>query len=133
MAAFGIGLQNFGNYPINSPAFDILERIDGRIGRNDGAVTFAKLGAEFGVIMILIPLIALLRILPIIRRFSFQTSVSAAFTLALLIELFVRGVGYFSPTFLIGTAIVFKPSLMGSKIAFKSASDQVMLRSIPRP
>lgn len=102
---FGVGLQNFGNHPINSASFDILFEIDGRVNLHGGSVTFAKLGAEFGPIALIFPLLLATIVTSLIRNLSNVNPITLAFSLAALIELLLRGLGYFSPSFLFGTAI----------------------------
>lgn len=109
---WGIGLQNFGYYPIDSPAFDILMRIDGRVSIHDGAVTFSKLGTEYGLWSLFVPFFALMLLLRSIFKRDARSALLVAYCFALLIELFLRGVGYFSPTFLLGVAMVFSPSMI---------------------
>jgi hypothetical protein len=104
---YGIGIQNFGNYPVNSSAFDLLEAVDGRVGLHDSAVTFAKLGSELGIFMVALPILASVCVFRAIRFGGDKAYIIASFSIALLIELFIRGVGYFSPTFLIALPLIF--------------------------
>lgn len=103
---WGVGLQNFGQHPVNSAAFDILFEIDGRVSLNDGAVTFAKLGSEFGIFSLLLPIMLLVYF---VRTAFVQipgSKLGIPFAIALLIELFFRGTGYFSPTFIFGFCLL---------------------------
>jgi hypothetical protein len=115
----GIGFQNLGNEPPGS-ATEIIRALTNEIDLNraDGGFLFAKIGGEFGVVGILAMLsLLILAILSGLRlrrelRFKFPIENALAIvplcsTYIIIVEVLVRGVGYFSPTFII--AIYFIP------------------------
>jgi hypothetical protein len=115
----GIGFQNLGNEP-PGPATAILARLmdDHTLNRADGGFLFAKLGGEFGAVGIMTALSLLaLAIWSFFRlRRELRHTLNAETALALIplcstyifiIEILVRGVGYFSPSLIV--AIYFIP------------------------
>lgn len=107
----GVGFQNFGVEP-SGQAAELLDAILGSpINRADGGFLAAKLVGEFGVVGVVITLfmvilsirsgIALRRFIHHGRTYRKSDTVSLCFTYSIILELFFRGVGYFSPSFLI--------------------------------
>ncbi len=108
-SGFGIGFQNLGNEPPGT-ATSILESLhDSALNRTDGGFLMAKIVGEFGIVGLLF--VFFLFILSIaagfflrrnIQEFKFGENISYFFPLCaiymLIVELFIRGVGYFSPS-----------------------------------
>lgn len=108
-SGLGIGFQNLGNEPPGATTLILKSLYDSALNRADGGFLMAKIVGEFGVVGIIFVL------------FMFITSVAAGYTLRrhikkssftrnavylfplcsiymIFIELFIRGVGYFSPS-----------------------------------
>jgi hypothetical protein len=118
----GIGFQNLGNEPPGA-ATGIIRALTNEIDLNrlDGGFLFAKMGGEFGVLGIVAGLslliLAILSGTRIRRELKSRLKISDAIAIIplcssymLVVELVIRGVGYFSPTFII--AIYFMPMTM---------------------
>lgn len=118
----GIGFQNLGNEPPGE-ATAIISTLtnDSTLNRADGGFLFAKIGGEFGVIGVIAALsLLVLAILSGIRlRRELKSRLNTENALALIplcstyiviVEMLIRGVSYFSPTFLI--VIYFMPKAL---------------------
>ncbi len=114
---WGIGFQQLGFGPINSPTADIVYRLAGTdTNLKDGGFTLAKILAEFGVFGVMLMAFytaAMLRCGWLLRTIATGTrnaDVGVILALALVagfgVEAFVRGIGYFS-----GSAILLLSAL----------------------
>jgi hypothetical protein len=107
---FGIGFQNLGIEP-SGQATLLLDNLTGSpLNRSDGSFLAAKLIGEFGVIGVAAVIYATtlsIRSGLLLRKHINKQDDQASyitplcFTYTLLLELFVRGTGYFSPTLVI--------------------------------
>lgn len=116
---WGIGFQQLGFGPINSPTADIVYRLAGTdTNLKDGGFTLAKILAEFGafgVVLMVFYTAAMLRCGWLLRTIATGTrsaDVSVILALSLVagfgVEAFVRGIGYFSgSTILLLSALFF--------------------------
>jgi hypothetical protein len=113
--AWGIGFQQLGFAPTNVLATEMIRRVGGgEQNLADGSFLAVKLGAEFGVLglfflsMFLFKLASAIIDLRLIARKRAESPVGVTFALgvftAFFIELFVRGVGYFSGSALLAFA-----------------------------
>jgi len=102
----GVGVQNFGSYPVESDAYYKLLLVDGRSNTNDGGVSVAKIGSELGVFSIIIPIMCVQSIFHYLRAKDGWSSIGVAYAISILCEFFIRGVGYFSPTMIIGMSVI---------------------------
>ena len=102
---WGVGFQQFG---IASPTGDVTERIralNGNLDLNlfDGGSTASKLLGEFGLFGAIIDMMFIVRAVQalwILKRVEYLpdlTLFAKCVEIGILIELFIRGVGYFSP------------------------------------
>lgn len=110
-SGFGIGFQNFGNEP-PGPSTLILDSLhDSALNRADGGFLMAKIVGEFGVVGFMFVLFLLITSIVAgyilrrrIQKMSFTHNTLDLFPLCaiymLIVELFFRGVGYFSPSLL---------------------------------
>jgi hypothetical protein len=105
----GIGFQNFGNEPSGDASFALSLLTESGLNRSDGGFLLAKLGGEFGLIGVFAVFFLSITSISagyILRKKilsdSFNRDLSNPLPLCvvytMLIELFIRGVGYFSPT-----------------------------------
>lgn len=115
---WGLGFQQLGQGSFSSPSADAIFKLtNGRdLNVEDGGFVAAKIVAEFGLFGIAALILIVRRILDCARRlrtFARQSSIEMAltgYTLALIfvvgttVELFVRGIGYFSGTILLALA-----------------------------
>lgn len=118
---FGIGFQNLGIEPPGQATLLLHNLTGSELNRSDGSFLAAKLVGEFGVIGVAAVIYAatlsirsgfLLR-KHVNRRFDQASDITAlCFTYTLLLELFVRGTGYFSPTLFI--TLFFAPTAINS-------------------
>jgi hypothetical protein len=108
--AWGIGFQQLGLHDAHTDASDIIFiLVNNQVNLLDGGLTFAKFAGEFGVFGVLLSAVFLaMAVMSIIQLRKFATgSISLpaykvfAFSVLLSypIELFIRGLGYFTPTF----------------------------------
>lgn len=113
----GVGYQNLGIEPSGQATF-LLETLTGsQLNRSDGSFLAAKLIGEFGILGIIgVIYLATLSIRSgLALRIHIREQISPAsesiplcFTYTLLLELFFRGTGYFSPSLLITLFFIFK-------------------------
>lgn len=105
----GVGFQQLANADLNSSAADKIYEILGfNLNTSDGGFTAAKLFSEFGIFSVVIfyPLMILifksyisLKNAPLTLSFyGYKYIAAQSFLMGALIEFFVRGVGYFTPT-----------------------------------
>lgn len=109
-SGFGVGFQNLGIEPSGHTSL-LIEAMTGvQLNRADGSFLAAKLIGEFGVIGIAIVIYATavaVRTGLLLRQYTnkrvHRTSdiIPLCFTYTILLELFIRGTGYFSPTMII--------------------------------
>lgn len=134
---WGIGFQQLGFGPIANHTSNLVARIAGSDANvRDGGFTLAKVLAELGVLGIALALAYIglvLRCAFALRRFATGGSrpgMSAGAVLALslvcgyAIEVFVRGVGWFSGTAMLFAAALFFLSRHHSRSAFRERSSQ---------
>lgn len=106
-SGWGIGFQQLGFGPINSPTADVILRLAGNdTNLKDGGFTLAKATSEFGAFgFVAIVLFGVLagRVALILRNVALsQNKIQLASVLAMSIicgyavEAFIRGIGYFS-------------------------------------
>lgn len=106
---FGIGFQQLGFVPVETDtSIQIDKLIDGKLNEKDGSFDASKIISEFGIFGILILLIYFkflfrcLKLLSKSERYDVSNSViifCCCSVFSFFIEIFIRGVGYFSPTF----------------------------------
>lgn len=109
----GIGFQNLGKQAIGTVTAQMDRLFEGSLNRQDGGFMFAKIVSEFGLVgaifcsyLAYLSLQSGLKLIshmkqPIIDDNSYMwVVVPACLNYIFLIELFVRGVGYFSATFI---------------------------------
>lgn len=115
---WGIGFQQLGLTWNDVPTADLILRLaNDYLNLLDGGSTAAKLISEFGVaaiVMLALHAVLAFKLLWALRRLARTPArsvvvpavqrLSMAVWFALLIELWVRGVGYFSPTMLLAAA-----------------------------
>lgn len=118
---WGLGFQNLGIQPASSIAKNISHIMgapDIELNRSDGGFLAAKIVAEFGflgILLIVAYLITAIKLFLKIKRLFVGKSPAPnshnifffSMYLGFSIELFVRGVGYFSPTIIIFFASLF--------------------------
>lgn len=116
---WGIGFQQLGFTPLNVPTSDVIYRILGDDSNlRDGSFIAAKLVSELGLIGIAVvtaAVVAIVRAGLMLRAMaqvpaamqSGRVRFAAAAICAFAVELFVRGIGYFS-----GTAILIVAAVM---------------------
>lgn len=130
----GIGFQNLGNEPPGQ-ATAILARLLGdlTLNRADGGFLFAKLGGEFGVVGIIISLsllvLSIWSLFRLRRELPYKLDSESALALIplcstyiVIVEILIRGVGYFSPSLIL--AIYFIPltvRVLRNKVTIKRA------------
>ena len=106
----GVGFQNLGSEPPGQAAATIEALTAGSLNRLDGGFLAAKIIGEFGIVgMILVfstTVVALISGLELRRQITRNIStkkdeyIPLCFTYTIVLELFFRGTGYFSPSFL---------------------------------
>lgn len=107
---WGIAFQQLGFAPTNVLATEVIRRVGGgEQNLADGSFLAVKFGAEFGILGLAILTIYLIKLLGVMidlrlvagRRALAPVSVIFAFCVyaSFFVELFVRGIGYFSGTF----------------------------------
>lgn len=106
---FGIGFQQLGFVPVETEtSIQIDKLIDGKLNEKDGSFDASKIISEFGIFGIFILLIYFkflfkcLKLLSKSERYDVNNSViifCCCSVFSFFIEIFIRGVGYFSPTF----------------------------------
>ncbi|WP_322966093.1 hypothetical protein [Sphingomonas fuzhouensis] len=112
---WGIALQQLGFAPTNVLATEMIRRVGGgEQNLADGSFLAVKFGAEFGILGLAILLIYLVKLVGVIidlrlvagRRALAPVAVTFAFCVyaSFFVELFVRGIGYFSGTFTMACA-----------------------------
>lgn len=105
----GVAFQQLGSTDLFSSAADKIYEILGfNMNLNDGGFTAAKIFSEFGIFSIFIfyPLVKLIgKSYFSLRKFSFTNNfynckyiAAQSFLIGSLVELLVRGIGYFTPT-----------------------------------
>jgi hypothetical protein len=109
---WGVGFQQLGLHGAHVSATDLLYLLVGNeVNLLDGGLTFAKLSGEFGVfgialsaVFVIIAGFSVFRLRKLSRATS-QLEAAKTFAYCIMmaypIELFVRGLGYFTPTFLL--------------------------------
>lgn len=118
----GIGFQNLGNEP-SGEATAIISTLtnDSTLNREDGGFLFAKIGGEFGLVGVITALsllvLAILSGIKLRRELKFRLSTKDALALIplsstyiVIVEMLIRGVGYFSSSFIL--AIYFAPKAL---------------------
>lgn len=103
----GLGFQNLGQQ--NAGYFtDVIYSLTGfSLNRKDGAFLAAKVIGEFGLLGSVFVLFVLFNGLQAVSKmsrlafYSNETLLYYAYSSSMLVEFFVRGFGYFSPTFII--------------------------------
>ena len=115
-SGLGIGFQQLGLQRTDVPAAELLRALRGGEDLNvlDGGFTFAKLTSEFGIFGLLLAAtftVLAIRSARILRRVADgrwtiepATLMAHCVVVSFLVELFARGVGYFSGTPLLLTA-----------------------------
>lgn len=113
----GIGFQNLGNEPLTDAGISIMAmNDDSALNRSDGGFLLAKFVGEFGVIGLVVSAIYIYfvtKAFSVFRKlskadFSPEVAVTMIPVTVLyisIIEVLVRGVGYFSPSILITIAL----------------------------
>lgn len=107
---WGIAFQQLGFAPTNVLATEVIRRVGGgEQNLADGSFLAVKFGAEFGIVGLAILTIYLIKLSGVIidlrliagRRAKSPVAVTFAFCVfsSFFVELFVRGIGYFSGTF----------------------------------
>jgi hypothetical protein len=102
-AGWGVGFQQFGIANQTGDVTAKLREFNMEVNLFDGGSTATKLLAEFGifgVLVILIISISAIRAFSKIKKLPNEQGIllfASCVNLSILIELFVRGVGYFSP------------------------------------
>jgi hypothetical protein len=108
-SAFGIGFQQLGVFGTNVPAAQVIRALRAGEDSNllDGGFVFAKLGSDFGVFGLLLAVVFLglaFRSFRELRRTASGLDplppaviFAHCVVLSYVIELFVRGAGYFTP------------------------------------
>ncbi len=126
---WGIGFQQLGFGPINSPTADIILRLAGTDSNlKDGGFTLAKATSEFGVFgfagILLFGVMALrtawiVRMIALGRKSATIPSILAmSVVCGYAIEAFVRGIGYFSgSTMLLLASVLYMNAVKMSDIA----------------
>jgi hypothetical protein len=116
---WGIGFQQLGVTPLNVPTSDVIYRILGDDSNlRDGSFMAAKLVSELGLVgiaVVAVTVVAIVRAGLMLRAMaqvpaamqSGRARFAAAAICAFAVELFVRGIGYFS-----GTAILIVAAVM---------------------
>lgn len=119
---WGVGLQQLGFAPLNAPTSNLIYHLTGNdLNLQDGSFLAAKLTSElgiFGMVLVAIFVISLVRAGLSLRALSLQPAYlqnsNVRFALAMIcgfsVEVFVRGVGYFS-----STLVIFIAALMAQK------------------
>jgi hypothetical protein len=114
----GLGFQNLGNEPLTEAGAMILEiNNDSALNRLDGGFMLPKIIGEFGLIGILFVtfyFFNVVRSFLLIRNIMATTSLTLHASMLIpvlalyssIVEVFVRGVGYFSPSFIITLVLV---------------------------
>lgn len=136
----GIGFQQLGIAPITTYTSSLIVLLAGDdVNVRDGGFTLAKIGSEFGLIGLLVVgtyTIAAggcyLRLRAVaLRRVVVRPGVvlALAFFCGFLVEMFVRGVGYFS-----GTAMIFIAAaiFLWSERRSRSRAGGAAVRAVPR-
>jgi hypothetical protein len=125
---WGIGFQQLGFGPINSPTADIILRLAGNDANvKDGGFTLAKATSEFGVLgfaaMMMFGVLAIrtawmLRAIALRRRTAtIPVILAMSVVCGYIIEAFVRGIGYFSgSTMLLLAAVLYVNSVDFSNV-----------------
>jgi len=113
---WGLGFQQLGRHGTDVPASDIIFALVGGYGNVlDGGFTFAKIISEFGVFGLLLIGLYLVIVWRSIRHLRYAAkgienracnTFAQCVIVSYLIELFIRGAGYFT-----GTAILLVASL----------------------
>lgn len=112
----GLGFQQFGVYHFSGKFYNQLSSLGlDDINIYDGSFTAAKIIGEFGVfgvVLLIIFVFTFFKSFKSLRRYHFSMNHLDIFfhscILAFIVELFVRGVGYFSPSlFLAISAILY--------------------------
>lgn len=117
-SGWGVGFQQLGFAPVDSPTADQLYRLLGTDANlKDGGFTAAKIISEFGVFGIVgITMLLFIMTRAVIRlrneaihpgELSAGQVLAYSMTVAYLIEMFVRGIGYFSGTTMLLFAALF--------------------------
>ncbi|MFT3906193.1 MAG: hypothetical protein QM718_07820 [Steroidobacteraceae bacterium] len=117
----GIGFQNLGNEPEGVASELISKLLNAELNRADGGFMLAKIGGEFGcfgialsALLLLLATRAGLRLRKCIRLGFSKGDVLELLPLGSLymfiVELMVRGMGYFSPSFIL--VLYFLPSVL---------------------
>jgi len=134
-AGWGIGFQQLGFAPFQSPSADLLHRIlysDSNI--LDGGFLAAKLVAEFGLLGLLVLALyiylaarlawrlrkSVARGSPLPPKFLFSAAVICGFS----VELFVRAVGYFSGSAILAVAAILMLANIGNQYRVGAARSQ---------
>lgn len=132
----GVGFQNFGIEPSGAATALLDALIDGPLNRSDGGFLAAKVVGEFGIIGIIA--IVFITFLSIRSGIELRESISRGapfeslsvaplcFTYMIIVEFFVRGTGYFSPSFLI--FLCFAP--MAIKTLVKNSKKQLKINHL---
>lgn len=116
-SGFGIGFMQLGYLPTNVPTADLIYRLAGNdLNLRDGSFTAAKLISElgvFGVGIVGYMLISVgksvlrLRSAEIRMQDNRAEMMARSFIVGIMVDLFVRGIGYFS-----GTSVLFVTGIM---------------------
>lgn len=115
---WGLGFQQLGLAEPNSIAANkIFEMTNSYMNQKDGGFMLAKIVSEFGVVgfflvvaFLIIAFTAFIKLRKVARNDSKVDSVmiiSCCFVVSYLVELFIRGAGYFTPTTLMMLSSVF--------------------------
>ena len=105
---FGLGFQQLGMQPVSESGLIIQKLLNNDIGlnRQDGGFTAVKVISELGLLGILLVLCYLVKLKKafnhlqnylLYRKGDIKLIVSYSFIYTYFVELFIRGIGYFSP------------------------------------
>lgn len=107
---FGVGFQNLGIEPPGEASMLLDALSESQLNRSDGSFLAAKIIGEFGIfgaISVIGITVSSIRSGILLRRYVHKPGdrtldiIALCFTYTLLMEIFVRSTGYFSPTLLI--------------------------------
>ena len=131
-SGWGVGFQQFG---IASPSGELTEKLIELNGSNlnslNGGSTGSKLVGEFGVFGIIMILILIARAKRAFSDLRLGNNMTDLFVflkcveIAILIELFVRGLGYFTPGIFTYLIVIYSYKLIGDKLGSKNSSRKV--------
>lgn len=113
---WGIGFQQLGFVKIETEAGNSIIKLMGRnVNETDAGLTFGKVVAEFGVLGFIAVLTYLRYFVKYFRKVNYSNIVKTkpsivfayAVFLSFFLEIFIRGIGYFNPPFLLFVCSIF--------------------------